>query len=104
MVQEIWLKLTVTWTVLIKYIQLLKDNLIPDLAEGEIFHFDGTSSNRSCTIQQILADESVTVLKDWPATSLDLNIIKQMWTELKRKVHLKNPHKIEVLNEPQSIS
>ena len=80
-----------------KYVQSLKDNLTPDLDKGEIFHHDGAPCSRSRVTQQSLADEGVTVLRDWLAQSPDLYIIEQMWTEEKKRVRLKNPHNIEEL-------
>ena len=47
-----------------KCIQLLKDNLIPGLGEGEIFQHSEVPCHRSRTTRQSLADEGITALKD----------------------------------------
>ena len=47
------------------------------------FLYDGTLYLGLLGILQSLADEGVTVLKDWPAQRSDFNIIKQKWIELK---------------------
>ena len=73
--------------------------MIADLDEGENFQYDGAPCHRSSTIQQSLADESVSQLTDRPTQSGDLNIIEQMWTELKRRVLQKNPCNLEELYE-----
>ena len=59
------------------YIQFLKDNLPPDLDEGEIFSVIELHA-KDHVQHYSLADEGITVLKDWPAQSPESNIIKQM--------------------------
>lgn len=54
-----------------------------------------TASHRSRATQCRLFDWGILVLKVWPAHVPDLNIIVQMWTELKRKVRQKNPRNLE---------
>ena len=56
-----------------KYIQLLKDNLIADLDDGEIFQHEGDLCHRSRATKLSLTEESIIVLSDWPALSLGLN-------------------------------
>lgn len=70
-----------------KYTQLLKNNFIPALDRDEIFQYDEAPCHKSGATEQSLAEEGVTILKDWSAQSSDLNTIAQMWTELKRRIH-----------------
>ena len=58
-----------------KYMQFLKNSLISDLDEGEIFQRNGAPSQRSRATQQNLIDEGVILLKDRLALNLDLNSI-----------------------------
>lgn len=46
-----------------------------------------------------LADEGATMLKDWPTQNHDLNLMKQIWSELKRRIYQKSPCNLEVLLE-----
>lgn len=46
-------------------------------------------------VNNSLADEGALVLKGWTIQSPHLNIIKQMGTEFKRIVCLKNPHNLQ---------
>ena len=82
MILKYWLELMGTWKG--KYIQFLKDNLIKELNEGEnSFSLRRTSCHRSRATQQSLAVEGVIVLKVCLTQNRDLNIIEQMWIELK---------------------
>ena len=75
---------------------MLKDNLIPDLDEDDVFSITLAPSHKSRVTQQSLADEGGTVLKDRSAQSLNFDIIKQMWTEIKKRVRQKNLRNYEV--------
>ena len=75
----------------VKSIHLPKGNLIPDLAEGEIFQHEGAQCLISREIQQNLADEGVTLLKEWLAEC------PEVWTEINRTVRQKNLGKFEEL-------
>ena len=55
----------VSWIVPI-YIQLFKDNLKPDLDEGEIFQHDRAPCHILHATQQSVADSSVTIFKERP--------------------------------------
>ena len=81
-----------------KYIQFLKDNSISDLDVGEIFQVDGAQCHKLHATQQSLVDGNVTILKDLPVKSSNLNIIERMWLELKRRVCQKNPWRIRANN------
>lgn len=69
----------------VKYIRLVKDNLIVDL---ETFQHKGTPYHIYAR-QQIIADnEGVTAMKEQPAQRPDLNIIKQIWQFNKHSLDL----------------
>ena len=57
-----------------KYIKMLKDNLIPGLYETDFLVW-WSFSHRLHAAQQSFIDKGVTMLKDKPAQSPDLNII-----------------------------
>lgn len=64
--------------------------MIPFLNGGEIcFLTDKVTFLKTLAAQQYLTDENVNVFNDWPAQSLDINSIDQMWTELKDKFSFK---------------
>lgn len=60
----------------VKYIQLLKDNLKPDLDGSKIFQQERALWHRLRATKQSLVDENVTILKNWSTQSSDLNTIK----------------------------
>ena len=63
-----------------------------------IFQQDATQCHRSQKTIDYLNSHSIRRIKNWPAQSPDLSIIKNMLQILKEKIRCKNP---QTLNEPE---
>ena len=52
---------------------------------------DGGTCFTAVSTKEFLKANKIRTLERWPAQSLDLNIIEQMWAYLKKAVKAKNP-------------
>ena len=69
----------------VKYIMLLKDNLIADLDEGEIFQHDWAPCHRLHATLGLDLWRSLTILKDWSAQTLDFKYHQANVDQTKQK-------------------
>jgi hypothetical protein len=70
------------------YLDILKDKLVPHMTipGSTEFQHDGAPCHRAAVITHWLADQRISVLAPWPASSPDLNLIVNMWVLMKEKV------------------
>ena len=69
-----------------KYIQMIKDDMLPLLKEGEIFQQDNAPIHVSQLSKQFFNDNKVQLL-GWPALSPDINPIENLWAIMVRQVY-----------------
>ena len=84
-----------------KYREILDENLLQstqDLRRGRRFTFqqDNDPKHTAKTMQVWLRDKSLNVL-EWPSQSPDLNLIKNLWRDLKISVHQRSPFNLTKL-------
>ena len=66
-----------TWNVNFNYyIQILQENLLPNVNLGETFQHDNVPAHNAFAIKVSMAINAVYLLENWPAQPPDLKIIK----------------------------
>ena len=70
-----------------KYVQMLSENLKFHLQvhNCQIFMQDGASCHRSKVAINFLDSNNIDLF-EWPGNSSDLNLIENLWTNMKNKV------------------
>ena len=86
-----------------KYSEILDENLLQsaqDLRLGRRFTFqqDNNPKHTAKTMQEWLRDMSLNVL-EWPSQSPDLNLIKNLWRDLKIAVQQRSPSNLTELDK-----
>lgn len=81
-----------------KYRDKCLAKIVPDLLKKKlILQQDGARCHVAATVMTYLRRKGVTVLEPWPAYSADLNMIEQVWHDLKMAIGEKCPLTIDEL-------
>jgi transposase len=80
-----------------QYAHILKNAMLPfarDLRPGKVIplQHDRSPIHRSEPVQRLLREQNVVRVLDWPANAADLNIIENVWAEVKRVLRDNWPH------------
>ena len=81
----------------VSYINVLANNLLPDIYLGEIFQQDNAPCPNSQVTKTWMLENGIELLENWPPQSPDINIIENLWSYLKRKVSERCPRNVEEL-------
>ncbi len=86
-----------------RFVQYLKETLLPTLRQGDIVVMDNMRSHHVKAVREILEAKGMKVLY-LPPYSLDLNPIEKMWSKMNlRYVLLKNPEHLSENQQAQLL-
>lgn len=71
-----------------KYVNILKDNLLPYINNNYYFQFDNDPKHTSTFALSFLFDNNIKCISWWPPNSPDLNPIEHVWAYVKNKLKL----------------
>ena len=80
-----------------EYQDILRRGLIPIYNPTDIFIQDNAPCHRSASTVQFLGKEGICYVDDWPPQSPDLNIIENLWYDIKIKVTQRHPKSLDEL-------
>lgn len=81
----------------IEYQSILRRGLIPIYNPQDIFIQDNAPCHRSASTVEFLGNEGICYVDDWPPQSPDLNIIENLWYDIKRNVSRRHPKSVDEL-------
>lgn len=86
-----------------QYIEILEENLKSSakqlhLKRGWTFQQDNDPKHTALVVQKWFKQNKVRVL-EWPPFNPDLNPIENLWSELKKRVHLRKPANLKELEQ-----
>ena len=76
----------------IKHLQILQESLL-----GEKLQQDNAPAYNSILSKTWFSENGLEILENWPPNSPDINIIKNVWSLLKKRVFQRHPKNIEEL-------
>ena len=81
----------------IKYLQILQENLLPEMFLGEKLQQDNSSAHNLIISKTWLSENVLEILENWPPNSAGINIIENVWSLLKKRVFQRHPKNIAEL-------
>ena len=81
----------------IKKVQILQENLLPEMFLGEKLQQDNAPAHNSILSKTWFSENGLEILKNWPPNSPDISIIENVWSLLKKRVFQRHPNNIEEL-------
>ena len=81
----------------IKYLQILLESLLPEMFLGKKLQQDNAPAHNSILSKTWFPENRLEILENWPPNSPDINIIKNVWSLLKKRVFQRHPKNIEEL-------
>ena len=81
----------------IKHLQILQKSLLPEMFLGENLQQDNAPAHNSILSKTWFSENGLETLENWPPKSPDINIIENVWSQLKKRVFQRHPKNIEEL-------
>ena len=75
------------------------DDAMTAFPQGFLLQHDNARPHVSKCTQNFLSSIGITVLKNWPPYSPDLNIIEVIWAKMKKRVQSASPASVEQLKK-----